>query len=72
VTEVAREAVKFAEASDFLLPHAAALGDLAEVLELSGHPDGAAQALEQAIELSERKGNVLAADNSRARLADLR
>jgi DNA-binding SARP family transcriptional activator/class 3 adenylate cyclase/tetratricopeptide (TPR) repeat protein len=69
---LACEAVEFAETTDFLLAHAAALTDLAEVLELSGHPEGAAHALEQAIELSERKGNVLAADNCRARLADLR
>lgn len=69
---LAREAVEFAETSDFLPAHAAALGDLAEVLELRGQPEGAAHALEQAIELSERKGNVLAADNCRARRGDLR
>jgi DNA-binding SARP family transcriptional activator len=69
---LAREAVEFAETSDFLPAHADALADLAEVLALMGRPDEAAHALDGAIEIYERKGNVLAANSCRARLAHVR
>jgi predicted ATPase/DNA-binding SARP family transcriptional activator len=69
--QLAREAVGFAAAGDFLPANANALADLAEVLELRGRPDEAALALEEAIELYERKENALAAASCRRRLAEL-
>jgi predicted ATPase len=64
-----REAVELAETSDFVPAHADALTDLAEVFELAGRREDAARALEDAIELYDVKGNVLAARACRARLA---
>jgi tetratricopeptide (TPR) repeat protein len=59
--ELAQEAVALGEASDFLLAHADALADLAEVLALEGRADDAEPVLEAAIRRYEDKGNVLAA-----------
>lgn len=42
--------------------------DLAEVLALAGKP-AAAEALEQALDRFERKGNLVSAERTRARLA---
>jgi len=42
------------------------------VLSLAGKPDEAAAALEQALERYERKGNLVSAQRSRTRLAELR
>ena len=66
--QLGREAVEFAASSDFLLAHAEALADLAEVYELAGEPDAAVGALEEARGLNERKGNILAAAACQARL----
>jgi hypothetical protein len=66
---LAREAIEFAESSDFLLAHAAALADLGEVLELMGREEEADRTLIDAAALYERKGNVVAAGRCRARLA---
>ena len=49
-----------------------AYADLAEVLLLTGKPDEAATALEQAHERYERKGNVASAQRAQARLEELR
>jgi predicted ATPase/DNA-binding SARP family transcriptional activator len=68
---LAHEAVEFAAEGDFLPANADALADLAEVFELAGKPRDAARALEDAIGLYQRKGNLLAADGCRRRLADL-
>jgi class 3 adenylate cyclase/tetratricopeptide (TPR) repeat protein len=68
---LASEAVAFAEESDFLLDRGDALMDLAEVLELAGAHEPAAAAVREAIGLFERKGNVVLADQGRARLAVL-
>ncbi|HET9437531.1 MAG TPA: BTAD domain-containing putative transcriptional regulator [Gaiellaceae bacterium] len=68
---LAREAVAFAQTSDFLQAHADALADLAEVHEVSGNRTAAHFALEEALRLHEQKGNGLAADFCRARLAAL-
>jgi hypothetical protein len=46
-----------------------AYADLGEVLILAGKPDEAAAAFEQALERFERKGNVVSAERTRARLA---
>jgi tetratricopeptide (TPR) repeat protein len=67
---LAREAVALAETSDFLLAHADALADLADVLELAGRPEEAARVLEDAIGVHERKGNLLAAEQARSRQLD--
>lgn len=68
---LAREAIAFAETSDFLPAHADALADLAEVRELAGETEEACSALERALALHEEKGNALAGDLCRARLAAL-
>jgi ATP/maltotriose-dependent transcriptional regulator MalT len=69
--DLAREAVAFAEQSDFLNGHAEALMDLAEVLELAGKSDQTAGVIDQALELYERKGNIVMAERARARSAEL-
>jgi ATP/maltotriose-dependent transcriptional regulator MalT len=66
---MARDAVAFAETSDFLHAHADALADLAEVLELAGNDGEAAEALAGALLLWERKGNTVAAESARERFA---
>jgi hypothetical protein len=45
--------------------------DLAEVLELAGRSDDACGVLERALELFERKGNVVSAEKARAQLAQV-
>jgi ATP/maltotriose-dependent transcriptional regulator MalT len=66
---LAREAVALAEETDMLNAHARALIDLAEVLALAGQ-DGRAE-LERALALYERKGNLVMAERTRSRLAEL-
>jgi tetratricopeptide (TPR) repeat protein len=66
---LAREAVTLAAASDFIGLHADALLDLAEILRWSGRADEASAAVEEAVRLYERKGNVVSADKARALLA---
>ena len=58
--------------TDLLDPQGDAYADLGEVLLLTGKPDEAAAALEQALERYERKENVVMAERVRARLAELR
>ena len=65
---LAREAVAFAGQSDFLIAHADALMDLAEVLRLAGRPDEAADAVARALTLYEAKGNLVMAERARAAL----
>ena len=69
--ELAREAVAFAESSDFLSTHADAMLDLAEVLLLAGRSDEARPSIEVAVRLYEQKGNVVAAARARAELERL-
>jgi DNA-binding SARP family transcriptional activator/tetratricopeptide (TPR) repeat protein len=64
-----REAVAFAEQSDFLNAHADALLDFADVLELAGRPKDAASRREEALRLYEQKGNVVSAARARSLLA---
>jgi tetratricopeptide (TPR) repeat protein len=66
---LAREAVAIAAETDMLKAHADALVDLAEVLTLAGR-DARAE-LEQALALYERKGNLVMAERTRSRLAEL-
>ena len=70
--QLAREAVEYAEASDFLHSHANALSDLAEVLALGGRTDESVAAIEAAIRLHEAKGNVVAVAHTRKMLDTLR
>jgi class 3 adenylate cyclase/tetratricopeptide (TPR) repeat protein len=62
---LARRAVERAAKGDDLNAHADALVDLAEALELGTRRDAAAAALREALELYERKGNVVAAQRVR-------
>jgi tetratricopeptide (TPR) repeat protein len=66
--ELAAEAVRLAERTDFLTLHADALMDLGEVLGESGRADADA-AVEAALELYRRKGDVVSSERARARLA---
>jgi len=68
---LAREAVAIGEATDFLDGQGDAYADLAEVLLLSAKPDEALVALEQALERHERKGNLVSAQRTQARLTEL-
>jgi hypothetical protein len=51
--------------------HGEALLDLAEVLRRTGHPGDAAQAVQEAARLFQRKGNRPAAEQAAATLRDL-
>jgi DNA-binding SARP family transcriptional activator len=66
---LAREAVTLAGETDFLVLHADALMDLAEVLRLTDRDAESAPFVEQALELYEQKGNVVGAERARALLA---
>jgi DNA-binding SARP family transcriptional activator len=60
------EAAGICEGSDFLNLHAATLEDVAQARSEAGDPDGAEEALEDALRLYERKGNALAVARIRA------
>jgi ATP/maltotriose-dependent transcriptional regulator MalT len=68
---LAREAVTLAEKTDFLNHQADAITDLAEVLREAGRTDEAYAAASKALGLYERKGNRVAAERARSRLAEL-
>jgi tetratricopeptide (TPR) repeat protein len=63
---LAREAARLSERTDSLNLRADALVSLAETLQLAALPDEAAEALRGAIELYERKGNVVAVSRAAA------
>jgi len=65
---LAREAVSFAAQSDFHNAHGDALMDLAEILLLAGRSNEAADALEEAIRLYEKKRNTVSAAKARTLL----
>jgi Flp pilus assembly protein TadD len=69
--KLAREAVAVSEETDALNDQGDVLMDLAEVLALAGKGDEAAAALEQALALYVRKGSVVMAERTRARLEEL-
>ena len=69
---LARQSVAFASTGDFVLAQVDALSDLAEVLRIAGDHEGAIAALDEAIELHERKENIAAADATREVIAELR
>jgi len=66
---LAREAVDYGAATDFLLAQGEAHAALAEVLALAGDRDGARSALDAAIRVHEAKENAAAAALVRTRLA---
>ncbi len=70
-SRLAREALDLAEAGDFLMAHADALMDYAEVLELAGSADEAVPILEDAVARCEQKGNLVMAAHARAELERL-
>jgi DNA-binding SARP family transcriptional activator len=67
----AREAVAIAEMTDDLFTRGQANLALAEVLLLANRREGAIEALEAAVEASDRKGNIVTAEQARALLAGL-
>jgi tetratricopeptide (TPR) repeat protein len=69
---LACEAVTIADDTDLLSVQGDAHADLAEVLLLSGKPDEARAALEQALDRYERKGNLVSAHRTETRLAEIR
>jgi tetratricopeptide (TPR) repeat protein len=66
--ELAREAVRLAETTDNIDYCAGAYASLAEVLDIVGKPDQAADALREALARYEQKGNVVMARRMRERL----
>jgi DNA-binding SARP family transcriptional activator/tetratricopeptide (TPR) repeat protein len=68
---LAREGVAIAERTDFILFHATTLRSLAGVLVARENVSGAADATRTALELYERKGNVVAAERTRAALMSI-
>jgi tetratricopeptide (TPR) repeat protein len=66
-----REAVAISETTDQLVMQGDVYADLAEVLLLGGKTDEAATALGHALDCYERKGNLVMAERTRARLAEL-
>ena len=69
--QLAHAAVALGEQTDAISLRGDSLVDLAEVLELAGKADEAVLALEQALALYERKGNLVMVERTRARLQDL-
>jgi predicted ATPase len=69
---LAREAVTLAEQTDRLNYHGGALVDLAAVLRSAGQIGGELEALEAALELYERKCNLVAAAKLRPRVDELK
>jgi hypothetical protein len=68
---LAREAVAIGEGTDMLNLQGDTYADLAEVLEHSGKGTEAVKALKRAAELYARKGNVVSAQRTQARITEL-
>jgi class 3 adenylate cyclase/tetratricopeptide (TPR) repeat protein len=69
--EVAREAIALAGATDLLNVQADGYSDLGDVLALGGKTDQAGTTLRQALGRYERKGNIVMAERTRLRLAEV-
>jgi tetratricopeptide (TPR) repeat protein len=69
---LAREALTRAEQTDQLDLHAETYADLAEVLRMGGRRAEAANQFARALALYERKGNLVATRQIRARMVSLR
>jgi hypothetical protein len=63
--------VKIGRKADNIDWQGGVLMDLSEVLRLAGRPHGAREAVEEALSLYRRKGNVVSAGRARAILAEL-
>ena len=63
---LAREGVRLAEQTDFLIVRADALADLAEVLRRAGRADAGVPVIDDALVLYEAKGSTAAAAHARA------
>jgi hypothetical protein len=68
---LAREAVKLADDTDDLFMRGQVFMAQAEVLRLGGRDADAVPVLRQAVEVSERKGNVVTAQEARTLLAGI-
>ena len=68
---VAREALEHSNDADELDMRGSVLMSVAEVLRLAGSDDEAKAALQEAADVSDRKGNTVRAKDARARLAEL-
>jgi tetratricopeptide (TPR) repeat protein len=68
---LARDAVTLAEDTDDINGHGDALMALAEVLRLAERPSEAVPVVQEALNLYERKGNVVSAGKARALLGEL-
>jgi tetratricopeptide (TPR) repeat protein len=68
---LARESVALAEGSGFWNLHADVLMDLAEITRTGTRPDEARVPTERALELYEKKGNVVAAEIARGKLSQI-
>jgi tetratricopeptide (TPR) repeat protein len=66
---LAEEALRLARQTDVTWLHGQALVDLAEVRQLTGHPKQAAELLDQARSVWERKGNLAARLDGRGKVA---
>jgi len=66
---LARVGIALLVRTDYVNAHATALSDLATILEAKGDADGSSSPLREALGLYERKGNLVMADRTRARLA---
>jgi class 3 adenylate cyclase len=69
--QLARAAVEIADGTDLLMGQANAYVDLADVLALAGREAEASAALQEALARYERKGNLVMAERTRARLLEL-
>jgi tetratricopeptide (TPR) repeat protein len=68
---LAREAVRIAAESDFIVWRVDTLMDLAEVLRAAGRVEEAIPPLQDALALYEAKGDVVSSAKARAHLAEL-
>lgn len=69
--ELIREAAKIVQPTDYVIWHLDLAFARADVERLAGRRDGERQALEYALEVAEAKGNLVAAERARGRLAEL-
>jgi class 3 adenylate cyclase len=69
--ELIREAAEIIEPTDYAVLHLELAFAHADVERLAGRPDGERRALERALEVAEAKGNIVAAERARGRLAEL-
>jgi hypothetical protein len=69
--ELIREAAEIVEPTDYAIQHLDLAFAQADVERLAGRRDGERQALERALAAAEVKGNLVAAERARARLAEL-